>query len=132
MTARAIAAAIKAVDPDLYFVVLPNTALVRAGEAAGLKLIYEVFADRTYEDDAQLMSRSKPGSVLHDGDHIAQRVVRMVQDNAITAASGKIIPVKIDTVCIHGDTPGAVDIARKVRAELERSGIKVAPFSSRR
>jgi 5-oxoprolinase (ATP-hydrolysing) subunit A len=132
MTARAIAAAIKAVDPNLYFVVLPNTALVRAGEAAGLKLIYEVFADRAYEDDAQLMARSKPGSVLHDADQIAQRVVRMVQDNAITATSGKIIPVKIDTVCIHGDTPGAVDIARKVRAELERSGIAVAPFSSRR
>ncbi|MDV6321511.1 LamB/YcsF family protein, partial [Chromohalobacter sp. HP20-39] len=81
---------------------------VRAGEAAGLKLIYEVFADRAYEDDAQLVARGKAGSVLHDGGQIAQRVVRMVQDNAITAASGKIIPVKIDTVCIHGDTPGAV------------------------
>ena len=132
MTARAIAAAIRAVDPNLYFVVLPNTALVRAGEAAGLKLIYEVFADRAYEDDAQLVARGKAGSVLHDGGQIAQRVVRMVQDNAITAASGKIIPVKIDTVCIHGDTPGAVDIARKVRTALESSGITVAPFSSRR
>lgn len=132
MTARAIAAAIKAVDPNLYFVVLPNTALVRAGEAAGLKLIYEVFADRAYEDDAQLVARSKPGSVLHDADQVAQRVVRMVQDNAITAASGKIIPVKIDTVCIHGDTPGAVEIAHKVRTELENSGITVTPFSSRR
>ena len=131
MTARAIAAAIKAVDPNLYFVVLPNTALVRAGEAAGLKLIYEVFADRAYEDDAQLMARSKPGSVLHDADQIAQRVVRMVQDNAITAVSGKAIPVKIDTVCIHGDTPGAVDIARRVRSELERNGITIAPFSKR-
>ncbi|HEX7883127.1 MAG TPA: 5-oxoprolinase subunit PxpA [Afipia sp.] len=131
MTARAIAAAIKAVDPNLYFVVLPNSALVRAGEAAGLNLIHEVFADRAYEDDAQLMSRSKPGAVLHDADQIAQRVVRMVQDNAVPAASGKIIPVKIDTVCIHGDTPGAVDIAREVRAELERSGITVAPFSKR-
>lgn len=132
MTARAIAAAIKAVDPGLYFVVLPNTALVRAGEAAGLNLIYEVFADRAYEDDAQLMKRSKSGSVLHDASIIAQRVVRMVQDSAIIAASGKIIKVKIDTVCIHGDTPGAVDIARQVRAELDRNGIKVAPFSSQR
>jgi len=131
-TARAIAAAIKAVDPELYFVVLPNTALVRAGEAAGLKLIYEVFADRAYEDDAQLMARSKPGAVLHDTDQIAQRVVRMVKNNAIEAASGKVIPVKIDTVCIHGDTPGAVNIARAVRAELEKNGISIAPFSSRR
>jgi len=127
-TARAIAAAIKAVDSNLHFVVLPNSALVRAGEAAGLKLIYEVFADRAYEDDAQLMARSKPGAVLHDATQIAQRVVRMVQDNAITAASGKIIPVKIDTVCIHGDTPGAVEIARQVRAALEKNGIRIAPF----
>lgn len=131
MTARAIAAAIKAVDRELYFVVLPNTALVRAGEAAGLKLISEVFADRAYEDDAQLVSRSKPGSVLHDAAQIAERVVRMVQDGAIVAASGKTIKVKIDTVCIHGDTQGAVEIARTIRAALDRNGIKVAPFSQR-
>lgn len=131
MTARAIAAAIKAVDRELYFVVLPNTALVRAGEAAGLKLISEVFADRAYEDDAQLVSRSKPGAVLHDAPQIAERVVRMVQDGAIVAASGKTIKVKIDTVCIHGDTQGAVEIARTIRAALDRNGIKVAPFSQR-
>jgi UPF0271 protein len=131
MTARAIAAAIKAVDPDLYFVVLPNSALVRAGEAAGLKLIHEVFADRAYEDDAQLVARSKSGAVLHDGEMIAERVVRMVQDGEIVAASGKIIKVKIDTVCVHGDTPGAVEIARSVRAELNRNGIDVTPFNLR-
>jgi len=131
MTARAIAAAIKAVDPKLHFVVLPNTALARAGEAAGLSTISEVFADRAYEDDAQLMARSKPGSVLHDADAIAGRVVRMVGDGAVTAASGKVIRMRIDTVCIHGDTPGAVAIARRVREELERNGIAVAPFSTR-
>lgn len=132
ITARAIAAAIKAVDPELYFVVLPNSALVRAGEAAGLRLIYEVFADRAYEDDAQLVSRSKPGAVLHDADAIAQRVLRMVQDGAITAASGKIIKVRIDTICVHGDTPGAVEIARNVRRTLEANGVTVAPFAANR
>lgn len=131
MTARAIAAAIKAVDPQLYFVVLPNSALVRAGEAAGLELINEVFADRAYEDDAQLMARSKPGAVLHDNKMVAERVVRMIEDSAIVAASGKIIKVKIDTVCIHGDTPGAVEMARRVRDALGQRGIEVAPFSSR-
>lgn len=131
MTARAIAAAIKAVDRELYFVVLPNTALTRAGEAAGLKLISEVFADRAYEDDAQLVARSKPGAVLHDPSLIADRVVRMVQDGAIVAASGKTIKVRIDTVCIHGDTQGAVEIARTIRAALDRNGIKVAPFSAK-
>ena len=132
MTARAIANAVKAVDRNLFFVVLPNSALVKAGEATGLKLIHEVFADRAYEDDAQLVSRSKPDAVLHDADKIAQRVVRMVQDRAIVAASGKIIKVDIDTVCIHGDTPGAVEIARAVRRELSLSQIDVAPFSTRR
>lgn len=132
MTARAIAAAIKAVDPKLYFVVLPNTALVRAGEAAGLNLIYEVFADRAYEDDAQLVARSKPGAVLHDAAQIAQRVVTMVREQAVTSVTGKTIKMKVDTVCIHGDTPGAVDIGRAVRLALEDAGIAVAPFVSRR
>jgi UPF0271 protein len=131
MTARAIANAIKSVDANLYFVVLPNSALVRAGDAAGLKLIHEVFADRAYEDDAQLVSRGKPGAVLHDCKMIAQRVVRMAQDGAIVAASGKIIKVRLDTVCVHGDTPGAVEIARHVRSELEHNGIDVTPFSAR-
>ena len=129
MTARAIAAAIKAVDPRLYFVVLPNTALVRAGEAAGLNLIYEVFADRAYEDDAQLVSRSKPGAVLHDKDEIARRVVQMVREQAVTSVNGKTIKVKVDTVCIHGDTPGAVEIGRAVRRALEQDGVAIVPFA---
>jgi UPF0271 protein len=129
MTARAIAAAIKAVDPRLYFVVLPNTALVRAGEAAGLNLIYEVFADRAYEDDAQLVSRSKPGAVLHDKDEIARRVVQMVREQAVTSVHGKTIKMKVDTVCIHGDTPGAVEIGRAVRRALEQDGVAIVPFA---
>ncbi|RTL54651.1 MAG: LamB/YcsF family protein [Bradyrhizobiaceae bacterium] len=128
MTARAIAAAIKAVDRDLSFVVLPNSALMRAGEAAGLKLVHEVYADRAYEDDAQLVSRSKPGAVLHDAGTIARRVARMVQDQAVTSVSGKAIKMPVDTVCIHGDTPGAVEIAREVRSLLEAQKIGIAPF----
>ncbi|MET0906751.1 MAG: 5-oxoprolinase subunit PxpA, partial [Tardiphaga sp.] len=80
MTARAIAAGIKGVDRNLVFVVLANSKLVTAGEAAGLKLAHEVFADRAYNDDSTLVSRRKPGAVLHDPAAIAQRVVRMVQD----------------------------------------------------
>ena len=129
MTARAIAAAIKAVDRNLIFVVLPNSVLVRAGDAAGLRMVSEVFADRAYEDDASLMSRKKPGAVLHDANAIAARVVRMVQERAIFAASGKVIKVPVDTVCIHSDTPGAVEIAKTIRAALDAAGIAVAPFS---
>lgn len=128
MTARAIASAIKAVDRNLKFVVLANTRLVAAGEAAGLPLVHEVFADRAYEDDATLVSRRKPGAVLHDTAQIAQRVVRMVQDRAVVSVSGKTIKVQLDTVCIHGDTPGAVEIARALRQALKDSGIEVRPF----
>jgi 5-oxoprolinase (ATP-hydrolysing) subunit A len=128
MTAKAIASAIKAVDPDLVFVVLANSTLVQAGEAANLPMVHEVFADRAYEDDGQLVSRRKPGSVLHDAKQIAQRVVRMVQDGAVVSVSGKVIKMRTDTVCIHGDTPGAVDIARGVRQALKDAGIEVAPF----
>jgi UPF0271 protein len=92
-------------------------------------MVSEVFADRAYEDDASLMSRKKPGSVLHDANAIAARVVRMVQERAIFAASGKVIKVPVDTVCIHGDTPGAVEIAKTIRAVLDAAGIAVAPFS---
>ncbi|MGB3864709.1 MAG: 5-oxoprolinase subunit PxpA [Xanthobacteraceae bacterium] len=128
MTARAIAAAIKAVDRNLTFVVLANSRLQTAGEAAGLPLAHEVFADRAYEDDANLVSRRKPGAVLHDAGEIAARVVRMVEGRAVVSVSGKVIKVPIDTVCIHGDTPGAVEIARAVRQALTDNGIDVKPF----
>lgn len=129
MTARAIAAAIKAVDPSLIFVVLANSKLVDAGEAAGLPLVHEVFADRAYEDNGNLVSRRKPGAVLHDPGEIAQRVLRMAQDGAVVSVTGKMIKMRMDTVCIHGDTSGAVEIARGVRNRLEQNGITVAPFA---
>jgi 5-oxoprolinase (ATP-hydrolysing) subunit A len=127
-TARALASAIKAVDPNLIFVVLANSLLVPAGEAANLPMVHEVFADRAYEDNGSLVSRRKPGAVLHDAKMIADRVVRMVQDGAVVSVTGKVIKMRTDTVCIHGDTPGAVDIARGVRQALNAAGIEVAPF----
>lgn len=128
MTARAIAAAIRAVDRELVFVVLPETQLAKAGDAANLKLAHEVFADRAYADDASLLPRSAPGAVLHDKEQIAARVVRMVAESAVTSVNGKTIGIPIDTICIHGDTRGAVEIARAVRAALDAHGVVVAPF----
>ncbi|WP_315785404.1 5-oxoprolinase subunit PxpA [Bradyrhizobium sp. SZCCHNPS1003] len=130
MTANAIAKAIKAVDPSLIFVVLANSKLVTAGEKANLRMAHEVFADRAYGDDGLLVSRSKPGAVLHEPKQIAERVVRMVQDGAVISVSGKVMKMRTDTVCIHGDTAGAVEIAREVRKALDAAGITVAPFSS--
>ena len=128
MTAQAIANAIKAVDPNLIFVVLANSKLVAAGERANLPMAHEVFADRAYEDDGNLVSRKKPGALLHDPKAIADRVVRMVQDGAVVSVTGKVIKMRTDTVCIHGDNPAAVDIARGVREALKAGGIDVAPF----
>ncbi len=128
MTAKAIASAIKAVDPNLVFVVLANSRLVRAGEAANLPMVHEVFADRAYDDEGLLVSRRKPGAVLHGAKDIADRVVRMVQDGAVVSVTGKVMKMRIDTVCIHGDTPGAVEIARGLRKALGDAGIAIAPF----
>jgi UPF0271 protein len=128
MTAQAIANAVKAVDPNLVFVVLANSKLVKAGERANLPMAHEVFADRAYEDDGNLVSRRKPGAMLHDPKGIAERVVRMVQDGAVVSVTGKVIKMRTDTVCIHGDNPEAVGIARGVRQALKNAGIEVAPF----
>jgi len=128
MTARAIANAIKAVDPSLIFVVLADSRLVTAGEKANLPMVHEVFADRAYEDDGQLVSRRKPGAVLHDAGQITDRVVRMVEDGEVISVTGKRMKMRMDTVCIHGDTPGAVEIARVLRKGLSDAGIAVAPF----
>jgi len=76
------------------------------------------------------VSRRKPGAVLHNASEIAQRVVRMVQDGAVVSVTGKVIKMRTDTVCIHGDTPGAVDIARGVRQALKDGGIEVVPFKT--
>ena len=77
---------------------------------------------------APLVSRKKPGAVLHDAEQIAERVLRMVQDGAVVSVTGKVIKMRTDTVCIHGDTPGAVEIAKSVRQALKNGGIEVAPF----
>lgn len=125
--ATAIARAIQAVDPALAFMVLPHTAMEQAGEAAGLRLLREVYADRAYADDGRLVMRGKPGAVLQDAAVVAARVVDMVRRQAIPTASGSTLPVQIDTVCVHGDTPGAVGIARAVRAALQANGVTVVP-----
>jgi UPF0271 protein len=96
-----------------------------------VKVAREIFADRTYEDNGTLTSRKKPGAVLHDADAAAERVLRMVQDKVVITTSGKRIPVEIDTICVHGDEPTAVVMARTVRQKLESNGIAIEPFSGR-
>ncbi len=124
--ADAIARAVAAFDRTLILFGLPNSELLRAGEAAGLPVAAEVFADRAYERDGSLVSRSKPGSVIHDAALVVERAVRMVKDKTVVASDGSVIPLQADTICLHGDTQGAADLARAIRRGLESAGIRIA------
>jgi UPF0271 protein len=127
--ALAIARAVKGVDANLVNVCMPGLLMEKASEKIGVKVAREFFADRTYDDNGTLTSRKKPGSVLHDAEQAAERVLRTLQDRAVVTTSGKRIPIEIDTICVHGDEPSAVAMARTVRAKLEANGIKIAPFA---
>lgn len=120
--------AVLSVDPDVIIMVLAATPMQDAVEALGCKWAGEIFADRAYNDDGTLVDRSLPGAIIHDADYAAGRITRMVKLGAIIAESGKEIPTHVDTICMHGDTPEAVDIARSARSTLEAEGIKVARF----
>lgn len=123
--ADAIARAVAAFDPSLVLLGLPGSALLEAGEAAGLPVAAEAFADRAYEPDGTLTSRRRPGSVIHDEQTVIARVIRMVRDQEVVAVDGSILRLRADTVCFHGDTPGATDLARAVRSGLEAAGVDV-------
>ncbi|MDX6752351.1 5-oxoprolinase subunit PxpA [Geminicoccaceae bacterium 1502E] len=127
--AMAVARASKAVDPEMIFVVMPGNELEKAGEKLGLRMAREVYADRTYDDAGNLTSRKLPGAVIHDSAEATQRVLRMLEDGAITSASGKRIPVAIDTICVHGDNPAAVAMARGIREAMEEAGVTLRPFA---
>lgn len=126
--AQAIGRAIKAVDPKLIFVVMPLTELAKAGAALGLTCANEIFADREYEDDGQLVSRKKPGAVIHDTDYAVKRAITMVEEGAVTAMSGKKLKMPIDTICVHSDSPDAVAMAKTLRERLTAAGIAITPM----
>ena len=126
--AMAAARAVKSVDQDLIFLVLPGSELERAGEALGLNIAREVFADRAYEDDGMLVSRKKQGAMIEDPVEAGRRMVRFIEEGAITSVSGKRIPVGIDSICVHGDSPAAVTMARAVREALVGAGIEIRPM----
>jgi UPF0271 protein len=129
--ALAVARAIRGVDPILRNMVMPGLLMERASEEVGVPVIREIFADRTYEESGQLTPRGRPGAVIHDPEIAAERVAAAVRDGAITAVTERPVPVAIDTICVHGDEPTAVAMARHVRAALEAHGVTVAPFTAR-
>jgi UPF0271 protein len=121
--AMAVAKAIYLVDKDLIMVVMPGMRTETAALKVGLPVIREIYVDRAYAENGNLLSRKLPGAVLHDPVMASERILRMMEQNAIVTANGTLIPVPIDSLCVHGDTPGAVEMARSVRRLLETQGI---------
>jgi len=127
--AQAVARGAKAADPSLIFVAMPNTEQERAGEALGLRVAREIYADRAYDDSGNLVSRRLPGAVLHDADEVTARVLRMLEAGAVISQSGRKIPGRIDTICVHGDNPAAVTLAGALRAALLAAGVGLKPMT---
>ena len=127
--ALAIGRAIKSVDRDIIYLALAGSEMEKAGRELGLRVAVEGFCDRQYEDDGNLTSRKLPGAVIKDPVVAARRVVDMVVNNTITSRSGKKIPCKLHSLCVHGDEPTAVALARSVREALESAGVQLVPLT---
>ena len=127
--AAAVVAAVADYDATLPVLGLPGSVLLDAAADAGLPVVREAFADRAYTRDGRLVPRSEPGSVLHDPDAVAERVLHLVRDGVVRSVDGHDVEVEAASVCIHGDTPGAVVMARRVRAALEAAGVEIHAFA---
>ncbi len=127
---QAVVDGIKAVDPSLVLMGLANAPILDLASKAGLSVVAEAFADRAYTPDGQLVSRREKGAVLHDADQIADRMVQLARQGTLEAIDGSVIKIEAQSICVHGDSPGAVDIAREIRRRFETDGIAVRSFTS--
>jgi UPF0271 protein len=125
--ASAIAQAVALVDRDLVVFGLAGSHLLEAGRREGLRVASEAFADRGYEPDGRLRARNLSGALVTDPDVVVSRVMQMIASRTVTAVDGSTVAIEADTICLHGDTPGAADLARRVRQGLEASGVRIAP-----
>ena len=124
--ADAIARAVAALDPSLVLYGLSGSCLLDAGRDAGLAVASEVFADRAYGATGSLVARGQPGAVVHDTTQVVDRALQMVLEGTVTAVGGERVALAADTICVHGDTLGAADLAGRLRAGLEETGVTVA------
>ena len=120
--------AMKAIDPSLVLMALAGAPLIGWARDAGLTVVAEAFADRGYTPQGALVSRREPGAVLHDEQLIAQRMLTLVREGVIEAVDGSMVRVEADSICVHGDSPGAVAIARNIRQRFEQEGVQIASF----
>lgn len=121
--------AVKAADDRLALVVLAGSPLAGWAREAGLTVVAEAFADRGYTPEGTLVSRREPGAVLHDADQVAARMLRLVREGVVEAVDGSLAKVEADSICVHGDSPDAVAMARAVRRVLADAGVTLAPFA---
>ena len=126
--AQDVIAAVHAVDPSLSLVVLAGSPLTSWAEDAGLRAVAEAFADRGYRADGSLVPRSQPGAVLHDPDAVAERMLRLAVDGTVVADDGSTVRIQAESICVHGDSPGAVAMARRVRDRLTAEGLVIRAF----
>ena len=127
--ARAICEAVLEVDPQMILVVLTGTPWADLAGEMGLRVALEAFADRALNPDGTLVPRSRPGSVIHDPEELVERSIKMITEGKATAISGEEISVRADTLCLHGDTPGAVQLAADLRSKLVAAGVEITPLS---
>ena len=130
-TARAVAEAIVSMDPSMIYVGLAGAKgelMTRIGKEVGLKVVLEAFPDRAYTAEGTLVSRRQPGAVIKEPGKVAERALKMAKERKVTAIDGTEIPFVAQTFCVHGDTPGAVNIVKQIRELLEKQGIKVKPI----
>ena len=127
--ASAVVAAIHAYDPGLPVLGLPGSELLKHAQEAGHPVFREAFVDRAYLPDGTLVPRSQDGAVLHDVGPIVERAVRLALKGEVVAVDGSVVRVDPDSLCIHGDTPGAVGMAAAVRAGLQEAGVELEPFA---
>jgi len=123
--ADAIGRAVAGFDRSLILFAPHGSALVAAGRAAGLRVVAEGFADRAYQPDGTLAPRSIPGAVIEEVDEVVSRALRMAKDRSVSAIDGSLVPLEVETICVHGDTPGCDHLAAALRAGLEAAGISV-------
>jgi UPF0271 protein len=129
--ARAVAEAIVSVDPELIYVALAGAKgqlMTRIGREMGLKVAYEAFPDRAYTPEGTLVSRRSPGAVIKEPERVAERALKMAAEGRVVAADGTEISLEAQTLCVHGDTPGAVNLVRQIRELLEKEGLEVKPI----
>jgi len=128
--ASAVVDAAREYDPSLAVLGAPGSALLRAADTAGLEAVAEAFADRAYLADGRLVPRSEPGSVLTEPAEVAARAVRLAVEREVLAIDGTVVKVAARSICIHGDTPGSVELAHAVRAGLEVAGVGIQAFTA--